>query len=173
MFGVIFVWIKGSVGVARFALGWRCFLEGRVSVAWESHQEAYYKSVRSRKSAKRWVVALILKLWDVAWDLWEHRNGIVHRGEESRIRLQLKQEITEEFGRPLTDFPPHTHKLFRPGLEEVLARSTSRQSSWLTCVQSGRQRQDRLRREGRLGPAQMRRVMAQWLTGTVPTQNNH
>ena len=51
-------------------------LYGRID--WEQAQEAYYKWYRSRKSARRWTTALIQKLWNVAWDLWEHRNGIVH-----------------------------------------------------------------------------------------------
>jgi hypothetical protein len=31
---------------------------------------------------KRWAIALIQKLWDTAWDLWEQRNGILHEQEK-------------------------------------------------------------------------------------------
>ncbi len=47
-------------------------------VEWSSAQQAYYTLMKSRRTGKRWVVSLIKKLCNIAWDLWEHQNGILH-----------------------------------------------------------------------------------------------
>jgi hypothetical protein len=60
-------------------VGWRRFFEGWLIREWTMAQQAYYKISKSLRSGRRWTVELIKKLWDVAWDLWEHRNSILHR----------------------------------------------------------------------------------------------
>jgi hypothetical protein len=59
---------------AQDVIGWDNFFDGRLSIAWERIQESHYKWCQSRNSGRRWTIALIQKLWDVAWDLWEHRT---------------------------------------------------------------------------------------------------
>jgi hypothetical protein len=59
-------------------IGWDNFFEGCTSQAWEEHQQAYKDWCRTKKSSRRWAIALIQKLWDMVWDLWEHCIGIVH-----------------------------------------------------------------------------------------------
>lgn len=146
-------------------------LEGRISTKWEQHQTQYYITNRLRRSSKQWVTALIKKLWDVAWDLWQFRNRIVHDGDQGLLKLQLQQEIQEEFQRPLADFPPNIRHHFRDGLNAVLARPLHRQSSWLVCVQSGRTRQERLQKQGKLGARSMQQVMADWMR-TLPRRTH-
>ena len=79
------------------AIGWdNDFFEGCIAKDWEQEaQDVYYKWCRSRKSARRWTTALIQKLWNVAWDLWEQRNGIVHDAENAEI-LHNMAEIDDE-----------------------------------------------------------------------------
>jgi hypothetical protein len=50
------------------ALGWQPFLEGNLANDWQFAQQTYFKSLLSKKSRRRWVSALIRKLWTVAWD---------------------------------------------------------------------------------------------------------
>jgi hypothetical protein len=59
-------------------IGARQFFEGWVHLEWESLQAQYYKEIKSRRSSKRWTIALITKLWDIAWDLWDFRNAVFH-----------------------------------------------------------------------------------------------
>jgi hypothetical protein len=42
---------------------------------------------------KRWISALIRMAWEVAWDLWEYRNGIKH---DSKNHLQLQYTASLE-----------------------------------------------------------------------------
>ena len=60
------------------ALGWDNFFEGCMVIDWERAQDVYYHWCHSKKSGRRWTTALIQKLWDIAWDLWEHWIRIVH-----------------------------------------------------------------------------------------------
>ncbi len=46
------------------------------------------------------MAALIKKLWDVAWDQWEHRNVVLQedldeelQGEDSTINMELTREF--------------------------------------------------------------------------------
>ena len=81
-------------------IGWNKVLEGWLAKDWREIQQRYYQLIRSRKTGKRWVTALIQKLWEIAWDLWEHRNGVLHERENAITRsmgLQLNQRISRVY----------------------------------------------------------------------------
>jgi hypothetical protein len=42
-----------------------------------------------KRTGLRWTQALISKLWEVSWDMWQHRNHIKH----NTITPQLKRDI--------------------------------------------------------------------------------
>jgi hypothetical protein len=67
-------------------IGARQVFEGWIHTEWEMIQERYYATTNSQRSSKRWTIALILKLWDVAWDLWDFRNAVFH--DQQNISLQ-------------------------------------------------------------------------------------
>jgi hypothetical protein len=74
--------------------GWKNFFEGRPNILWSKLQSCYYTvALKSRQSGKRWMTELIKKLWGVAWDLWEHRNGILHKKETQVHNIMLFQEL--------------------------------------------------------------------------------
>ncbi len=83
-------------------IGWTRFLEGWISHEWTKAQQAYYTSIKSLRTGKRWAIALIKKLWDIAWDLWEHRNGILHEScnvvSQNELHI-LDRKIKDVFGR--------------------------------------------------------------------------
>jgi hypothetical protein len=62
----------------QLKVGWRRFFEGWLSRGWTIAQQAYYHTIRSRRNGKRRTIELIKKLWAIAWDLWEHCNGVLH-----------------------------------------------------------------------------------------------
>lgn len=74
-------------------VGWDAFIEGIISVEWGQHQQIYYASLNSRKTGLRWTVALLLKLWNIAWDLWSHRNGIEHDHDMATESIRLNKKI--------------------------------------------------------------------------------
>jgi hypothetical protein len=52
---------------------------------WEAMQAQYYHDIKSRRSSKRWTVALITKLWEVAWELWDFRNAVFHHQQNQSL----------------------------------------------------------------------------------------
>ena len=76
--------------------------EGCVAQGWvEVWDQCFRRSMWSERPSMRWMVALIQKLWDVAWDLWEGRNGI--RNMERRllgVNVKIGDITDEKFSRP-------------------------------------------------------------------------
>jgi hypothetical protein len=84
---------------------------------------------------------LIRKLWDTAWDLWEHRNGIVH--ERAVNSVSIRQTLTAiqhqlSLG-PLTlahaDLPH-----FNRGQVVLESNQPELQAAWLYNVTAARDR---------------------------------
>ena len=64
---------------AQLGLGpWNTLL-GRISSQVSSCQDRHFRQQSSRRTGRRWTVALIKKLQEVAWDMWEHHNGILKK----------------------------------------------------------------------------------------------
>ena len=78
-------------------IGWQPAFEGRWSTHWAEVQATYYWFIGSSKTGKRWIIALIKKCWDIAWDLWEDRNGANTKKKSARLRKELHQLIRNEF----------------------------------------------------------------------------
>jgi hypothetical protein len=65
----------GQAGILQNRMGWKHLFEGRPHKIWRQIQTTHYGSERL---GKRWIGELVKKTWQIAWDLWEHRNGILH-----------------------------------------------------------------------------------------------
>lgn len=82
------------------AIGWDRCLEGWLSNQWASAQQCYHNILKSRRFGRRWVISIIKKLCDTAWDLWQHCNEILHHKEthisQEAPRL-LRREVTQLF----------------------------------------------------------------------------
>jgi hypothetical protein len=129
----------GSSGPGCDRLGF----EGCVAHKWEHIQDAHYTWCRSHKSGRRWTTALIQKLWDVAWDLWEHRIGIDHAKENAEIlhgMATVDASIRAEFSRGPNGLPPHLHQLFSESVNGILAASNTYRQRWLQRVTPARAR---------------------------------
>jgi hypothetical protein len=125
------------------AIGWNNFFEGCITKDWEQAQDDYYKWCRSRKSARRWTTTLIQKLWNVPWDLWEHRNGIVHAAENAEIlngMAEIDNEIRSKFQQGSHGLQQRNHGLFTGPVNGILAASIVFRQGWLQRVQTARAR---------------------------------
>jgi hypothetical protein len=59
-------------------IGKRQFFEGWLHIGWERLQDGYYTNINSKRNGKRWMIAVITKLWEIAWDIWDFCNEIFH-----------------------------------------------------------------------------------------------
>jgi hypothetical protein len=60
---------------AQGRVGWRAFLEGSVLQEWAGKQQEYYTWLQKKNTGRRWTTYLIKKMWEISWDMWEHRNS--------------------------------------------------------------------------------------------------
>ncbi len=148
-------------------IGWGNFLEGWASFEWALIQQDYYDLLQSRRSGLRWLSSLIKKLCQVAWDLWEHRNGILHEQENcvsletlsninKRIRILHSSLISHRLplgDRYLVDLP----------LQKLLAKDSTYKKAWIanadSCVTVNRKAISRSRRSLR----GMKKCLWKWL----------
>jgi Reverse transcriptase (RNA-dependent DNA polymerase) len=147
-------------------IGWSNFIEGWVSFEWELVQQSYYDLIQSRRSGLRWLSSLITKLWQTAWDLWEHRNGVLHKQENmvsAEAMSRLNRRIRYLYIRTASLSIPHPDKyLFTVTLQQLLSKDVTYKKAWITNVQSFIQSHGKIRQAKRMMHG-MRRCMGRWL----------
>jgi hypothetical protein len=124
-------------------IGWYPFLLGQVSIHWKSVQHAYYQSLGLDNTGKQWVRLLILQLFNISWDMWEHRNGIKHKtltpAKRRAIQL-LDQRIYSEFATGSRHLLPRDKRWLRGSAHDLVAKlDTVQKSQWLASVANARQ----------------------------------
>jgi hypothetical protein len=106
-------------------LGWDEFVYGCHDLGWHEVQEQYLLALESRKTGKWWLSALIWKVWQIAWDMWEHQNNIIHKAEEGTLSMHLANQIRKQFGLGSSGLAPAAYKLFCAGLTIILDSTTA------------------------------------------------
>ena len=91
-------------------------------------------------TGKRWLSQLILKLWEVSWDMWEHRNGVLMDKEKGLIVLQLNEDIHHEYALGFHGFPPNMRHQVRRPIDEVLEMEMKDKHTWLGRGRTGLRR---------------------------------
>ena len=77
-------------------IGWRRFLEGMVCNELGRLQYDYYLACGSRKTGKKWVQLLIVKLLEITHGQWLYRNIQVHYKRSGLLATNWKEEIQAE-----------------------------------------------------------------------------
>jgi hypothetical protein len=150
------------------AIGWTNLLEGCMDVGWTETQASYYKMIGSRRSGLRWTVAVIKKLWDVAWDLWEQRNGFLHDAEYQATlhdTASLDTEIRFHFRQGASHLPQRVQYLFEGSLTELLTTSVRHRQKWLKSVVAAREMANVRQALQDRSSAASRQLMRTWLNG--------
>jgi hypothetical protein len=138
------------------ACGWRNFFEGMLVLDWRKAVDSHMLRIRSPKSSRRWLTALIQKLWQIAWDLWGHRNGFLHKNENSLISHEANKDIMNQFDVGYMDLDKQTRALFYSGIHSILQKPLEIRQQWVRRVKAARDRDS--------GAYQTeRRAMAHWL----------
>jgi hypothetical protein len=152
-------WIQEAT-TKQYRYGWGNFFKGFMAREWRSAQEVQLSRSRSKRSVRRWLSALIRKLWQIAWDLWEHRNGYLHRNKDSLISAEVNGKIVEEFRKGTTMLRQTTRALFAGGLETVLSKPLDIRQQWIRRITLARQKDEEAYQETFTAE---RTLMSQWL----------
>ena len=152
--------------VHQDAIGWTNLLEGCMATGWTEAQSAYYRMINSKRSGLRWTVAIITKLWDVAWDLWEQRNGFLHARENQEIlhnMATIDAEIRSQFRQGTAQLPRRAHYLFEGDVETLLGTSIRHRKKWLASVTAAREMAATSQSQRDQELAASRQLMHAWL----------
>ena len=125
-----------NIASRQAALGWQSFFEGRPSLGWAETQEQYFKSLSSKRSGHRWLVQVLLKLSNIAWDLWEHRNGFLYKQNAALAYEKQTLLIRDAFQRKHLHNPKDARRLFSRGIQAVLQAKPHTRESWLVNVEA-------------------------------------
>lgn len=100
-------WLEPSSGISSG--NWQNFFEGFLAHGWAEVQQAYYTWAASCRTGMWWAIALIQKLSDIAWDLWEHRNGHVHHtSHDNLVHQRVATSLRQEYGTGSATLAPAT-----------------------------------------------------------------
>ena len=122
-------------------IGWRPLLGGCLSLEWAKVQGTYFKWLRV-KTGKRWVAALIQKLWDVAWDQWENRNEALHdtpMAADLSGAVSLNRAISAECQLGIGDLPFKVGQTFPYDINNFLQQPLIERKCWLVLVRTARE----------------------------------
>jgi predicted negative regulator of RcsB-dependent stress response len=79
-------------------------------------------------------------LWDVAWDLWDHRNNVVHKKDDGVLHQQLQHDIQELVNLGSSTVTAQARPLLRQRLAVLLTARKEFQKAWLLRVANARAR---------------------------------
>jgi hypothetical protein len=110
-------------------------LEGWLRPDWQWYQQRYYCRIWSKRNGRRWLVAVIQKLWDTAWDLWDHRNNVLHE-QDSTLTVAMSNVIQREVIYTYNTLqgwllPRKDAYLVKFPLEDLLRKDDSVKQAWL------------------------------------------
>lgn len=153
-------------------IGWYPFLLGHVSNSWHEVQQAYYTSLNLDNTGKQWVRQLIIQLFNISWDMWEHRNAIKHNTvtpASLQIIYSLDNHIRDEFAIGDSNLLPHDKRWFSKPLLTILDTYTKvEKDQWLASVTQARLRWQRRRDITRATLDASRRLLRNWMIPTGP-----
>jgi hypothetical protein len=122
-------------------LGWYNFLMGRISIQWKEVQHRYYQWLGKRNTGRKWATALIKKVWEVSWDMWDHRNKVrLNTVTPAQIRRNeaLDALIHDEYLRGTTGMTPRDHHWLSHAKERILEYPYERKEQWGESIQLAR-----------------------------------
>jgi len=119
-------------------VGLNSALDGWLSLQWRYKQDQFWSQIRSHKSSKQWTAKLIKKLWDIAWDMWEHRNEALHHSPENRqniLESAINNKITQFYALGCNILPQDAMRLIEHSLEAQLAQPVNTKILWVESVE--------------------------------------
>ena len=149
-------------------MGWENFFLGRWHRKWADVQHRHLRQTGSKRSSRRWTVAIIKKLFQISWDMWDHRNKVKHNpgGQAER---EANQEIDTLVLQLHALGPPSVHPQDRhlynnyPTIQELLAEPMETRMRWTKDIQQAQAQKPVLEalEAAPLQPEQQ--LMANWL----------
>jgi len=121
--------------LTKTRLGGNYLSDGWVAHSWGAYQECIWLMGQSWKSCWWWIIKLIKKLWNVAWDMWEYCNSALcnlpqaqHNIVESRA---TNDTIRAHYVHRPQALPREAMHLMAQPMEYQLALLLAEKQQWL------------------------------------------
>jgi ribonuclease HI len=127
-------------------IGWTNFMIGRMAPEWAAAQQSYFDWLGRRRTGKRWLVAITVKLLNLSWDMWDHRNKILHASLHPWKLIEVSiadQQIDEEYDRGYINLLRKDYKWLTQPLRTVKKLPIEDKLQWIESVRLARLRFDR------------------------------
>jgi len=99
-------------------------------------------AIHLRKSSRRWTSALIQKLWDISWDMWDHHNKELHSGRQDQQQIlhsAVNAQIAEAYMGGAQQLPQDALHLLHNPQAMVLQYLTESKQLWLASIHVAQQ----------------------------------
>jgi len=86
---------------------------------------------------------IIKKLWNISWDLWDHRNEALHNPQNARndiLDSRINDQIRSLFGQGLQAVPRDSFRFFQMTLNTLLDKPRHYKTSWVASVEVAKRR---------------------------------
>ena len=102
---------------------------------WAKVQQQHLdQTMDNRRSATKWAATLTTKLWNLSYQMWKHRNHILHRNEEAQSNLysDAQNHTIQSLYNQRDPMMPHTDlRLFQRPLSEALTMKPTEQRRFI------------------------------------------
>lgn len=130
---------------------------------WSIHQGMHYKNLGSKKTGLRWLVGVIRRLWQIAWNLWELRNEAEHLNDLK----EANEKADEELELLITEGKETNDRWIKRMVQDQQLRSIRNGTLKIKCAWIRNYKSASTRAVRRINNsqdiAQMRRTMARFL----------
>jgi hypothetical protein len=171
--------------IEQESIGWFPFMMGLHTTKFAEIQHHYYLSLDRQNTGLRWTTALITKLFDVAWDMWDQRNKVLKSTPHELFQIDQVRAadatIEAEFKKGKTTLLGKDRHLLR-FKRKVKALPLAQKQLWISTVTVARaahraHREDRQSRAYQLNMQSERTRLGNWLRRHTPNpqqpNNNH
>ena len=130
------------IALAQLSLGSLELVVGRLASGWMEYQNQAFQHYAPWLKGSSWSASLIVRLWDLHFAIWEHRNAILHSPASMDSLLDMEAtdlQILEEWSMGAAELHAKDQYLFRgTSAEALLAKPSRLRREWLNCVLAAR-----------------------------------
>jgi len=149
-------------------IGHHYMMDRWLSQEWRAHQEQTWAQIRSRKSSKQWTSELIKKLWNVAWDMWEQWNKVLHNSDTNReliLETTVNDQIRQIYAIGLGQLAHRDFGLMKNSVDQQLQLPLQAKRLWVESITVAIHRKQ-LHKHGAMVGEQ--RLMETWVIRNPP-----
>ena len=129
-----------------------------------------------KRRVETWSKGLLLQIWDISFNMWEHRNNILHGDNLTPAQASehdtMRQGIRDEFAKgAATLLPIDRYRLHEDCKHWTLTLSYSKTKLWLDTVRLSRTAHAALQALVNTQLARQQQSMRDWLNTAAPASN--